>query len=182
VNRALGAARSTSRARQKPATEIPKYQWQIRGDGTRSGDAYGPNRTRSLPSIPTGTKCHSIVLQGAVSCGLSCPEHCHPKGHVVLVVSKEPAPRGQPCLTRNCIKVYWLFAKLAVSSGAPRLPHKDLCSFFGKAGLEAQRRSCGGDCLPFTDLLKLSTMIPLNGSEPDIKDLLLLAAKPYGDF
>jgi len=57
----------------------------------------------------------------------------------------------------------------------------DLCSFFGKAGLEAQRRSCGG--INCTDLLKLSTMIPpMNGSESDIKDLLLLAAKPYGDF
>ena len=72
----------------------------------------------------------------SVSCGLSImmslPLPLAGQGHVELVMSKDLiqldlAPRGQHWTrTRNCVKDYWLFAdaKLAVSSGAPRLPHR----------------------------------------------------------
>ena len=116
----------------------------------------------------------------SVSCGLSMSR---PLPHGRLVVSKDLiqldlAPRlgGQPWTqNRNCVKDYWLFAnaKLAVSSGAPRLPHRlgpktrlgqTIVPFVAKRGSRL-KDELWRDCLPLTDLLKLSTMIPLNGSE-----------------
>ena len=70
---------------------------------------------------------------------------------------------------------HWLFAnaKLAVSSGAPRLPHRlgpktrlgqTIVPFSAKRGSRLIDE-LWRDCVPLTDLLKSSTMIPLNGSE-----------------
>ena len=78
---------------------------------------------------------------------------------------------------------YWLFAKakllVAVSSVAPRLPHslakesktrwaRPFVPFSAKRGSRPKDELWSWlwrDCLRFTDLLKSSTTIPLNGSE-----------------
>ena len=87
--------------------------------------------------------------------------------------------------------LYWLFAKLAVSSGTPRLPHglrPKTCLghafvpvLVGKAELEAGRTAVSVEGLsPFYRSAQVSTMIPLNG--PDTNDSLLFAAKHCCEF
>ena len=82
-------------------------------------------------------------------------------------------------------------AKRAVSSGAPRLPHiPEPKTRFGQALFRLGKSRaqnplnniCGmwRDCLPFTDLLKSSTMVPLKVSVTH--GALLLAVEPFREF